>query len=614
MASTFRRLTVGQSIWIGFGVLLLLLTAIAGVSYSYLRMSMASSAQLAADSVVRASIAANMERSLAASLDDIRVFSLAKRPGSFEEGMKKLDEFYTHLTEAQTLGRRYAGPRGFGESIRELETHAKTLRAEAQDLHGLRGKIAASREDAGQSFESLIVILARYAAGSDSDALLDLVLMQQVSMIRVNALEAFIDRDTAGAKDALDRLRGFRKQVADNHEIGQAFDSLVEKLATAVDLFGQFETSYASCTNDGERMTELAVAIGRTAMEELQRVSLDTAAKMERAAMIVTVGMALALALGLIVAGCVARNVRRALGRTAEVMAETARQLAGAVEQVAEGSRTLATETTAQAASLEQTSSAVNEMAELTRSNEAVARTMAEATRMTVADAEAGMKAMEAMRLATEETSRSSAEVAKIVGTIDEIAFQTNLLALNAAVEASRAGSSGAGFGVVAQEVRILAQKSAEAARLTANKVEMAAEKNRRGVELALAAAAIFEAVAKQSKALVAHAGAVAAASKEQRSGLDQISAAARSLDKVTHSNASNAKETAHAAVFLQEKVRSVMTVTGSLLGNSKARIPQRPTKSSRPFSLRPSVVCGYPTDLNSDPGNNRISRCGTGI
>jgi methyl-accepting chemotaxis protein len=154
----------------------------------------------------------------------------------------------------------------------------------------------------------------------------------------------------------------------------------------------------------------------------------------------------------------------------------------------------------------------------------------------------------------------SSAEVAKIVKDIDEIAFQTNILALNAAVEAARAGEAGAGFAVVADEVRALAQRSAAAAKETAGKIEAAITNSRRGSKscgrLGESLGDIVRTVAA-ADGLVAE---IATAAKEQAQGIRQVGLAMAQMDQVTQGNSANAEQSAGAAEELKSQAMSLQS------------------------------------------------------
>ena len=135
----------------------------------------------------------------------------------------------------------------------------------------------------------------------------------------------------------------------------------------------------------------------------------------------------------------------------------------------------------------------------------------------------------------------SSEDTARIIKTIDEIAFQTNLLALNAAVEAARAGEAGKGFAVVAEEVRNLAQRSAEAARSTADLIEESQANAVRGVEVTGRARAMFNDIVAVSAEVAEYVGAASRSAEEQAQGIEQINQAVAQFDAVTQSNAATA-------------------------------------------------------------------------
>jgi methyl-accepting chemotaxis protein len=586
---------VSRTIGFGFGFLLLLLAALAAAAYAYLRIARESSVRLANEGVRRAAIAADLERALLGVRHELTVFSQTGKKEALAEGARRLGEFQRHLDRAEELSRSDPRQERFAAAVARLRAGLPPYRQQADDLRRLHGAIATSREAASASFENLSRILAQFAAGSDSDALLDLVLLGQVSGIRVSALEAFGNRDTAGAKDALTRLLGFRKQTAENPEIAKAFDALASDLTKAVDLFAQFETIYAAWDRDGAGLVRIASGIGVTAMRDMRDESLGTADEMTDATRVVTSGLVLIVLVGIGIAAGVARRVRRALTDIAGAMVRTAEELAVDVTRLAEVSRSLAGESSAQVSALERTSTRVDEMAAMTRGNEAVAEKMAVATKRAAATAEAGASDMHAMQRSVEEISRSTEEVTKIVRTIDEIAFQTNILALNAAIEAARAGELGAGFAVVADEVRMLARKSAEAAHMTAAKVVQAGEKTRSGVALATRAAEAFDSVAAQSRELAAHAEEITAVSQRQRIGLDQIHESTRTLGQVTAANTAKAGETATAATALHQHINTVVSTMHALGGkraageSSTATAPSEagPRESSTPTAVK---------------------------
>jgi methyl-accepting chemotaxis protein len=244
-------------------------------------------------------------------------------------------------------------------------------------------------------------------------------------------------------------------------------------------------------------------------------------------------------------------------------VAAAVEQVASAAGEIGTGSQALAQGSSEQAGSLEEISSSLQEMDSVTHSASAgakEARSLADGAR---ASANQGLAGMQRMSEAMERIKVSSDSTAKIVKTIDEIAFQTNLLALNAAVEAARAGDAGKGFAVVAEEVRNLAMRSAAAAKTTADLIEESVQNAQSGVELNRQVLAQLEDIVRQADRVGEVMSGVAVSSGEQQTGIEQVTAAVEQVNQVTQQNAANSEESASASEELSgqaEELRALVS------------------------------------------------------
>ena len=272
--------------------------------------------------------------------------------------------------------------------------------------------------------------------------------------------------------------------------------------------------------------------------------------------------------------------INQRLQTSADRLGENSRMVASASEQIAGSARSLAEGSSEQAASLEETSASLEEITSMVRRNAESAAKAKELATQARAAADTGSSDMTEMESAMNDIRASSAEVAKIVKDIDEIAFQTNILALNAAVEAARAGEAGMGFAVVADEVRNLAQRSAKSAKETALKIEDALSKSERGVQISGRVAASFTEIAGKAREVDQFVAEIALASNEQAQGIQQVSTAVSQMDKVTQSNAATAEEAASASEELNSQAESVSQTVAELerlVGSSKAELHHAP-------------------------------------
>jgi methyl-accepting chemotaxis protein len=236
------------------------------------------------------------------------------------------------------------------------------------------------------------------------------------------------------------------------------------------------------------------------------------------------------------------------LDKALQQVAIGADQVGAASLQVSSGGQSLSQGASEQASSLEEISSSLQEMSSMTKQNAISAREAKGVAEEAHGSADKGVESMNRMSMAINKIKLSSDATAKIVKTIDEIAFQTNLLALNAAVEAARAGDAGRGFAVVAEEVRNLAMRSAEAAKNTANLIEEAVKNSENGVAINSEVLKNFQEITDKINKVSQVVAEIAAASDQQDQGISQVNKAVEQLNLLTQQNAANAEESASAA------------------------------------------------------------------
>jgi methyl-accepting chemotaxis protein len=262
----------------------------------------------------------------------------------------------------------------------------------------------------------------------------------------------------------------------------------------------------------------------------------------------------------------IARKIIAVLQNVSDKIDESAKEVASAAIQVSESSQALAQGTSEQAASVEETSASLEQIASTIRQNAENAKeanVLVQKAHEIVGEANASMTELSE---SIEKISKSGDEIFRIIKTIDEIAFQTNLLALNAAIEAARAGEAGAGFSVVAEEVRSLALRSTDAVKNTAAFLEDTAMQIKNGKLLVGKTDEVFGKVVHITQKIRQLIEEISAASQEQTRGTDQVTESASEMSRITQENTVFAEKTAVVSDKLNTQVIQMKELATELI------------------------------------------------
>ncbi|MFP4193105.1 MAG: methyl-accepting chemotaxis protein [Candidatus Hydrogenedentota bacterium] len=437
----------------------------------------------------------------------------------------------------------------FGQWMAETEVDNAEFNAVLSQIH-----------EPHREFHNAVATIRDHVEADDREAAEEVLAETLIPAARAThdeGLDEFVAQ-AENARDRYDEADDFAtKEIAPLQETGMG---VLEQLAEV------------NATNSEDAVADAHTAVGRANMIMIGAI---------------VIGVVVAIGLGVFLS----RSIANALKRVIESLSAGADQVSSAADQVAQSGQSLAEGASEQASSLEESSASLEEMASMTRQNSENANEADKAAREAHEGAQRGGKALEEMLNTMEKIKASSDETAKIIQTIDEIAFQTNLLALNAAVEAARAGDAGKGFAVVAEEVRNLAQRSAEAARNTSALIEGSQQNAQEGVTASQDVSKVLNEVSGAIDRVAQLIAEVSAASNEQTQGIEQINTAVAQMDQVTQTNAGNAEEAAAAGEELtsqaHELLQMVNTLTevvkgaGSAASHNGARGAQRPQRAA---------------------------------
>jgi methyl-accepting chemotaxis protein len=310
----------------------------------------------------------------------------------------------------------------------------------------------------------------------------------------------------------------------------------------------------------------MTIRIGETIVGEIVEIDSSEALAAVNALRIAMLLIFLISVVSIVIAGWYfARSVSKPIESAVIGLYEGAGQVAAASSQLSATAEQLSQGSAEQASAIEETSSTLQETASMLEQNNANTKQAAGLSEQAKESADKGNNEMQEMMDSIQEIKKSSDQISKIIKVIDDIAFQTNILALNAAIEAARAGEAGMGFAVVAEEVRNLAQRSAQAAKDTTAIIEANIELSSKGVGIAEKVQAALTEITAQARKVSELMDEISAASQEQTQGVDQVNKAMTQVETVTQQNAANAEESASASEELSAQADNMRKIVNGL-------------------------------------------------
>ena len=585
------NMTLGKRITIGFGILVCITLVLGVMGVINMRSAASDSAKLSDIYAPEVQVASEVFKVANQIRYDIRAFTMQDNETALANAKKGFVELQKYLNDAKELGKKY-------ELKALIENEAKASKSLAEYMASVERseKILANKKVFDQQMVDNVAIFMKntedylrtqeqqfkeeMVAKVDSTKLM--ARLEKVTLInnvidignnaRVMGQRAQVKNDVTILEGAIAQFERIYKTVAqirantsrpvnleqlkNIENAAKAYESALKGFVGVMQATAVENTLRVKVASEVLAAAEAVVDLG---VKNTIDISKESTTSLGLASWVMIIGLIVAVILSSLVALFIIRSIVKIVTESVKSLSEGTAQVVSASEQISSASVSLAEGASSQASSVEEVSATIEQA---TASNNQNAENSREANLLAQHSndaAKVGNQRVGDLMIAMEKITDSSQKIAKIIKTIDEIAFQTNLLALNAAVEAARAGEHGLGFAVVAEEVKNLAERSAGAAKEITGIIEASIDQVKAGTDVANKTKESFTEILNGIKKTSDLIGEIAISAKEQAEGMNQIATAMGSVDQITQQNASASEETAAAAEELNAQAISML-------------------------------------------------------
>jgi len=628
-----------MKITFGFAIILILAGVLGLIAIWNMLSVRDSSATLRNAFVEDVKAATNVERFSLLTMYSIRGYAFSEQDQYLTEGRKYIEEVTKYLKGALELSAKY--PKEL-DLLKQNAIAAQKLLTDyakiVEDTEKTIKNFASSRLEMDTGAASFLNICSAYLDSMNSSMVEEIrtgVAGEKLEerMIKISLINDIIDQgnairvanykgqateDTALIESAIKdfekitldikELRAITvqtvnlKQLDDIKTDAEAYKSEMDAFVTyrkQLDALGTTRDNKANEVLDAAQLT------AEEGVKDMQDSADQSVSSLDMASNIMIIGLIIVVIIGITLAVIIVMSITRPVNRVVQNLAEGGQQVSAASNQLSSTSQQLAEGSTEQASAIEETSSTLQESSSMVQQNAENTKQAALLSGKARDASEKGNQEMKDLTAAVNDIKKSSDEIAKIIKVIDEIAFQTNILALNAAVEAARAGEAGMGFAVVAEEVRNLAQRSAQAAKDTAAIIERNITLSVNGVSMTQKVSEALGEISAQAKKVNELMDEISAAGVEQAQGIEQINKAISQMEQVTQQNASTAEESSSASEELNAQAEAleetVIQLSQIVYGSHAERMLDQYQKSNRKKRTPRTAV--QPTRKSLDSG-----------